>query len=579
MNTFRPCVVIPNYNHSSGFAGWVDRILAQGLEIIVVNDGSNEETTTLLKQLDQAHSALDVLHLPENGGKGNAVVTGLRYVAERGFTHALQIDADGQHDLADLPRFLLLGRQNPATVVCGHPVFDETAPAHRKFSRYITHFWVWVETLSFSIRDSMCGYRLYPLAETRRVLDKYRMGSRMDFDTDILVKMYWENVDMLWLPTRVKYPPGGLSNFRLWEDNWLISKMHTRLFFGMLPRIPSLLFRRGAEPRRQHWASMAEIGSSFGMRLMFLVYRYLGRWFFLLMLHLVTFYYVATHRKARHSSRQYLHQLARFQHRPPQVSWVTVYNHFYAFGVSAIDKIAAWSGQIRRSDVVVHGEDRFTEILESGHGAILIGSHIGNLELCRALGEKGGRFRINALVFNKNALKFQQVLRQAAPGFEMNLIHVESIGVDTAILLKDKIDAGEIVIIVGDRVSVTNASRVVDADFLGRKAAFAEGPFILAGLLDCPVYLIFCIKEQGTYNVYLEHFARSLKFPRAERQARLQNTVQEYATRLGYYCAKAPLQWFNFYDFWHMQPDKAVSSKRGLPVQKPEDQENRVCHE
>lgn len=579
MSSFRPCIVIPNYNHSSGFAGWVERIVAHGLDIIVVNDGSNAKTTTLLQQLDEAHSALEVLHLPINGGKGKAVMTGLRHAAARGFTHALQVDADGQHDLADLPRFLQLGRENPAAMVCGQPLFDESVPSHRKFSRYITHFWVWVETLGFSIRDSMCGYRLYPLAETLQVLDKYRLGERMDFDIEVLVKMYWENVDMLWLPTRVKYPEGGLSNFRLWEDNWLISKMHTRLFFGMLPRIPSLLLRRGTQPARQHWASMAEIGSSFGMRLMFFVYRYLGHWFFLLMLHPVTFYYVVTHRKARGFSRQYLQQLARFQQRPPQVSWSMVYAHFYEFGVSAIDKIAGWSGRIRRSDVIVHGEDCFTEILGSGHGAILIGSHLGNLELCRALGEKGGRFRINALVFNKNAVKFQQVLRQAAPDIEMNLIHVESIGVDTAILLKDKIDAGEIVIIVGDRISVTNASRVVAADFLGRKAPFAEGPFILAGLLECPVYLIFCIKEQGTYNVYLERFARSLKFARAERQARLQATIQEYATRLGYYCAKAPLQWFNFYDFWHMTPDKPANSLQVFPVQKTDDHEKQICHE
>jgi predicted LPLAT superfamily acyltransferase len=566
MIPFRPCVLIPNYNHSRGFAGWVEKILGHGLPVIVVNDGSNEVTCSLLRQLDELHLALEVLHLPVNGGKGHAVVTGLRRATERGFSHALQIDADGQHEVADLPRMLELSRNNPAAMVCGKPVYDESIPTHRKLSRYINHFWVWVETLSFSVKDSMCGYRVYPIAETCQVLDKYHIGSRMDFDVDILVKMYWENVAMLWLPTAVRYPEGGLSNFRLWADNWLITKMHTRLFFGMLPRIPMLLFRRRSQTRRQqHWAYMAELGSSAGYRLMFLGYRLLGRWFFLLLLHPVTLYYLLSSSRARGYSRQYLQQLALFQHQPAHVPWSRLYAHFYAFGVSAIDKIAAWSGKIQRRDVVVHGEDRFQEILQSSRGAVFIGSHLGNLELCRALGEKGGRFRINAIVFNKNALKFQKIMRKASPDLEMNLIHVENMGIDTAILLKEKIDAGEIVIIVGDRTSVTNASRVFPVEFLGRKAPFAEGPFVLAGLLDCPVYLIFCLKEQGTYHVYLEHFASSLKFPRAERQARLTERVQQYAERLGYYCARAPLQWFNFFDFWHMDDattEHAVRSKK-----------------
>lgn len=553
MNSFRPCILIPNYNHSRGFAQWIARMLPHGLPIIVVNDGSNAETTALLRQLDDTHPTVEVVHLPKNGGKGHAVKTGLHHAAERGFTHALQVDADGQHDLDDLPRFLTISHANPHAVVCGRPVYDESVPRHRKLCRYITHCLVWFLTLSFDIRDSMCGYRIYPLQETCRVLNRHQTGDRMDFDIEVLVRMFWDGLQMRWLPTAVTYPENGLSNYRLWADNCLLAVMYVRLLLAMVPRIPLLLFRRNPQQQGQHWASVAESGSSWGLGIMFAVYRYLGRGFYLALLRPVALYYVLTNTTARRASRQYLQQLAIFQNRDPVVSWRMIYAHMYAFGVSSIDKIVAWSDEINRSDVTFHGEPLFHEILDSGRGALLIGSHHGNLELCRAMGEKGGKFRINAIVFNKNALKFQQILRKAAPNIDMNLIHVENMGIDTAILLKEKVDAGEIVIITGDRVSIKTASRVVMADFLGRPAPFAEGPFILAGLLDCPVYLIFCLNEQGRYHVYLERFARKLKFPRAERRKQLAITVQRYASRLNHYVARAPLQWFNFYDFWHVE--------------------------
>jgi predicted LPLAT superfamily acyltransferase len=200
----------------------------------------------------------------------------------------------------------------------------------------------------------------------------------------------------------------------------------------------------------------------------------------------------------------------------------------------------------------------FAAILESGRGAVFIGSHLGNLELCRALGEKSGRFKITAVVFKKNALKFEKILKACAPDVEMHLLHVESIGIDTAIVLKQKVDAGEIVIIVGDRTPVNSVGRVHYASFLGRKAPFAEGPCILASLLECPVYLLFCIREAQTYNVYLEPFAETLKFPRAERQRMLADKIQAYASRLEYYCTRAPLQWFNFYDFWDTENPVAI---------------------
>ncbi len=560
MKAFSPCIIIPNYNHGQGFVDFVEKMIARQLPIIVINDGSNAATTKILCDLDRDQPAVEVLHFEDNRGKGQAVITGMRRALERDFTHALQIDADGQHDLNDLEKFVATSREHPQAVICGCPVYDDSAPTHRKLSRYITHFWVWIETLSFNIKDSMCGFRVYPLGLVEQVLNRYSVGKRMDFDTEILVKLYWEKAEIISMPTRVIYPENGLSNFRLWKDNWLITKMHARLFFGMLLRIPDLISRRNEQSNQQHWASIAERGSRIGLMLMFWVYRHLGRWVFLLLLHPVTLYFLLTAGTARRASRQYLKQLAEYQGCSMKISFKTLYAYFYAFGVSAIDKLASWIGDIKRSDVLVHGEGLFNGIIASGYGAVFIGSHLGNLELCRALGEKGGRFRINALVFHKNALKFQELLRACAPKVGLNMIHVQSIGIDTAILLKQKVDAGEIIIIVGDRTPVQSVGRVQYVDFLGRKAPFAEGPFILASLLECPVYLIFCIMESKTYHIYLESFEQKLKLSRAERAHKLAEKMQAYANRLAYYCMKSPLQWFNFYDFW--QSDSSVETRK-----------------
>jgi len=117
-------------------------------------------------------------------------------------------------------------------------------PRGRLYGRYATHIWVWINTLSLSIRDSMCGFRVYPLASTLALLDSERVGRRMDFDSEILVRLFWRGQPMHWLPVRVHYPLDGVSHFQLWRDNWLISAMHARLFFGMLWRAPRLLWRR-----------------------------------------------------------------------------------------------------------------------------------------------------------------------------------------------------------------------------------------------------------------------------------------------------------------------------------------------
>jgi hypothetical protein len=177
-------------------------------------------------------------------------MSGLREAFASGYSHALQIDADGQHDTGDIPRFLALARERPEAVVTGRPVYDASVPRGRLIARNLTHVWVWIETLSFDIRDSMCGFRVYPLRPVVEVLNRSRPGRRMDFDPEILVRLFWAGTPVLTIPTRVIYPLGGQSHFRMVHDNVLITAMHVRLVFGMLWRLPRLLGRKLARVAR-----------------------------------------------------------------------------------------------------------------------------------------------------------------------------------------------------------------------------------------------------------------------------------------------------------------------------------------
>lgn len=242
--TFRPCIVVPVFNHADGATKLAERISEFGLKTIMVNDGSSAECSASLRLLAERHDWIQVIEHEENQGKGGAVLSGLRAAYETGHSHALQIDADGQHDANDIPRFLSLAAENPNAVVVGQPQFDQSMPLARRIARYLTHVWIWVETLSFVIRDSMCGFRVYPLKPVIALADSTPLGRRMDFDPEILVRLWWEGLLIHSLTTRVVYPPDGQSHFRMWHDNWLISCMHVRLVFGMLWRLPRLVRRK-----------------------------------------------------------------------------------------------------------------------------------------------------------------------------------------------------------------------------------------------------------------------------------------------------------------------------------------------
>ena len=242
--SFSPLVVIPVFDHEHAIAAMVEGVLATDHDCLLVDDGSGPACARELDRLVALHAPrATLLRLPRNGGKGAAVIAGFREAARRGATHVVQIDADGQHQPARIPEFIAMARGAPDAVVCGTPVYDASIPKSRLYGRYLTHVWVWINTLSLHIRDSMCGFRAYPLAPVLPLLDEEPLGQRMDFDGEILVRLFWRGVPVLNLPTPVTYPSDGVSHFDVLHDNVRISRMHARLFFGMLRRLPGRLSR------------------------------------------------------------------------------------------------------------------------------------------------------------------------------------------------------------------------------------------------------------------------------------------------------------------------------------------------
>lgn len=240
MSEPRWCAVVPVYDHARPLAGVLAGLQSAGLPVFVVDDGSSSACAQAIDALVAAEPSRQLLRLPANRGKGAAVQAGFVAAHAAGFSHAIQVDADGQHDLAVLAALCAASRGAPEALISGRPHYDDSVPKARLYGRYATHVWVWINTLSFTIVDSMCGFRVYPLAATLEACRRHRIGARMDFDTDVMVRLFWLGVPVQFVAVPVRYPEDGVSHFDVLGDNLRLAGMHTRHFFHLLWRLLTL---------------------------------------------------------------------------------------------------------------------------------------------------------------------------------------------------------------------------------------------------------------------------------------------------------------------------------------------------
>ena len=232
------CTLVPIFDHGEAVGAVVEALAATGLPCWIVDDGSAAATQEILADLEKRHAFVSVLRLPQNGGKGAALKAGFRHTRELGFTHAIQLDADGQHDPVDVPRFVAAIEQTPEALVLGVPVFDESVPFVRLAARQLSRGLVWLACLSRVVPDPLCGFRAVPLDAVVPLIDATRTGDRMEFEPEIAVRLVWEGTPVVSLATRVVYPRGGRSHFSLRRDYPLLARVYLRLVGGMLARLP-----------------------------------------------------------------------------------------------------------------------------------------------------------------------------------------------------------------------------------------------------------------------------------------------------------------------------------------------------
>ena len=236
---------MPVYDHHAALPRLTDALRSTQLTCWLVDDGSHAECAKAVETVCADNPQwMRRLRLESNQGKGAAVLAGVRAAHGAGFTHAVQIDADLQHDPSHIVDFIAAAERNPEAVINGVPQYDASVPAIRLHGRRITTVLVWVHTLSRKIADAMCGFRLYPIAPVVELDHRARIGRRMEFDADIIVRLFWAGVPVVNLKTPVTYPADGVSHFRMLRDNLRMAWLHLRLLAGMLVRLPRLLPRR-----------------------------------------------------------------------------------------------------------------------------------------------------------------------------------------------------------------------------------------------------------------------------------------------------------------------------------------------
>ncbi|GAA0586103.1 hypothetical protein GCM10009416_25550 [Craurococcus roseus] len=251
----RHLVLIPSFNSGAQLVRTVRAARAHWPDVWAVVDGSTDGSGEALRAATAADDpGVRVLALPRNHGKGAAVLHGLREATAAGFTHALTMDADGQHPADRIPAFVAASRADPGAMVLGLPVFGPEAPAVRVRGRRVSNWWAGLETGWAGIGDSLCGFRVYPIAPLLAVMERTRWMRRFDFDPEAAVRLSWQGVRAVNLPAPVRYlsaAEGGVSHFRYVRDNALLTWMHTRLVLGAMLRLPVLLRRRRRRPSPQ----------------------------------------------------------------------------------------------------------------------------------------------------------------------------------------------------------------------------------------------------------------------------------------------------------------------------------------
>jgi predicted LPLAT superfamily acyltransferase len=322
---------------------------------------------------------------------------------------------------------------------------------------------------------------------------------------------------------------------------------------------------KDAGEKASHWSEYKEEAAGYWhLKLILILFHLLPVIVLRVIAFPVGFFYCLFSRRAREESRRYLEKMAAVLN-PGTKSRKTVYHplhHIIAFSLTLIEKVESWGGKVSLKRIHFQDDD-ITELLdelEKGNGALLISSHLGNMELLRALAgfNRTGVSRevpVTAIVDFTVTAYFNRMLQELNPASVMHIISAREIGPETVTLLQDRIAAGELVVIAGDRTSSATRDRFFMLPFLNEDAPFPYGPFFLTALVGAPAYFVFALRQKDVslssqYDMHIHKSPIGFDCKRNERNVRIEELARLFARYLEDYCKQHPYQWYNVYDFW-----------------------------
>ena len=564
--------LIPVYNHGEELQGVLENLLPFSLPFILVDDGSNEGTKNCLQKYCQEYPSINLITLPRNTGKGGAVIAGIKYAYQHNFSHVFQIDADGQHDTGCCEDFIRESKLNPRAMICGQPVYDESVPKIRQKGRKFGNLWGQIVSVSSDIQDSMCGFRIYPVAPAYQIVSTAPLiDKRMGFDPEILIRLKWKNTPFIFLPVLIRYPENGVSHYHVVRDNVRMTTMFTRTFIGMILRLPLLLARKISgrrskmtdEKTQKHWSQKKEaVSTSRGLHILMVLSKYVPYFVVKLVVIPVALFYFLFYKDGRIHSKEFLTRVSTVSKQ----KHLSVLTHFISFALNLVEKMQSWNGRFSFKNIEFKDDDvkQLINHLEAKQGALLICSHLGNAELLRAMAEldKTGVSKkipdISIVDFSVSPHFFRMINNINSESM-LHIISAKDIGPDTVILLQQHIESGGLVVIAGDRTSATTTNSYLTLPFLNEPAAFAMGPFLLALIMGVPCYSVFGLRNPTLslfpkYKMYVERLEIPQQYSRKERTKVLEQITQQFVLKLEKLCLQYPYQWYNFYSFW-AKPD------------------------
>lgn len=507
------CVIIPHYNHSATLKEVLNRL--SSIPVIVVDDGSTEEHVERLKTYGSNNITFE--YLPKNSGKGAAVCRAIQIASSLGYTHCVQIDADGQHDLGDIPKFIEHSKKFPKSLILGAPIFSDDAPLERVYGRKLSTYLVWIHTRSTSVRDALFGFRVYPVSSVKLITNQitnYRMG----FDAEIIVRLLWSGVDVQNIDTKVQYPKDGVTHYKYLTDNIDQILLHIRLFLSPRP-----------------WFKKRERGSTFGFKLLLFLYNILGRKAFKLLLWPLSVYF--SFFSSLKAQKKYLESASKITGKK-----LSSVRHIFEFSDSILDSVTSWAEGVKLDDVLWGNKGVIENLLKEKKGGVILSAHYGRIESARVLKRLRPELQCKFLIFRSNSHVYRGMLEKINPDSSTDIIPLEDINPGTIIEISKLISAGQFVGILADRITAGSSARTIEVPFLGDLLSLPEGPFVLSYLLKAPVISLFCSREGE--KMILEW--NDLTPDATDREGYINELAVKYSRVLEIACIRTPYQWFNF---------------------------------